>query len=465
MTHYEGRRRAEPPQGRDAHPPRPRRRVRYDLIALLVVGVVIVLAGVTFGAFAAVKAVRQRSSASTPMPSATATTTPPADKTAGAPTGVGSTDASAGATAIPAVKAASWTPGPGGQLVQKQAIFKVVPAPKGLAITPDNREVWVTALVSKPSIGIYDPLTGKQIDSVNLGKQGAVEVTFNKAGTKAYASQMQTHLVYEIDMKTREVLRKFDVKSPWTKVVLLSPDETKLYAANWTGDDVSEVDLTTGKLVRNIKTADTPRGLYISADGKKMYVACFGEQTLKGVIQVFDLATGKGTTIGKGRAMRHMVADENRGKLFTSDLGANCIWVTDLATNKTTLFAKTDNKPNTIDISPDGRVLFVSNRGENNPKSYYEPGPEWGSVLLLDTHTGKPLDAIIGGNQTTALEVSNDGKLLAFSDFMDGKLRVYRVPPTDVLLSGKGGFFEAHLRKVRKNGSLLVVRNGGSSAE
>ena len=366
-------------------------------------------------------------------------------------------------SAKPAASAeSSWTPGPGGQLVRRTAVFKTVPAPKGLAITPDNREVWVTALVTRPSIGIYDPLTGKSRGEVNLGKSGAVEVIFNREGTLAYASQMQTHLVYEIDVAARKVRRKFNTGSPWTKIVLLSPDESKLYAANWSGDDVSEIDLATGKLVRRIKTADTPRGLYVTPDGKKLYVACFGEQTLKGVIQVFDLATGKGRSIGRGRAMRHMVADEPGRRLFTSDLGANCIWVTDLATDKTTLFAKTDNKPNTIDISPDGRILFVSNRGANNPKSYYEPGPEWGSVLLLDTRTGKPLDAIIGGNQCTALEVSADGTLLAFSDFIDGKLRVYRVPPTAVLLAGKGGFYRAHLRKVRKDGKPLKVAGPSS---
>ncbi len=431
--------------------------MRWDLIALLILAAIVIVAGVGYGAMATVKAiVARRAGGSVTATASVSATASLATNTSGATQG-----AAAAASAEP-----SWTPGPDGQLVKRAAIFKTVPAPKGLAITPDNREVWVTALVTKPSIGIYDPLTGKSRGEVNLGKSGAVEVTFNRAGDRAYASQMQTHLVYEIDVAARKVLRRFDTGSPWTKIVILSPDESKLYAANWSGDDVSEISLASGKLLRRIRTADTPRGLYVTADGKKLYVACFGEQTLKGVIQVFDLATGKGTTIGKGRAMRHMVADEPSQRLFTSDLGANCIWVTDLATDKTTLFAKTDNKPNTIDISPDGRVLFVSNRGANNPKSYYEPGPEWGSVLLLDTHTGKPLDAIIGGNQCTALEVSADGTLLAFSDFIDGRLRVYKVPPSDVLMAGKGGSYKAHLTKVRKDGKPLRVSSpSAGSAE
>jgi sugar lactone lactonase YvrE len=115
-----------------------------------------------------------------------------------------------------------------------------------------------------------------------------------------------------------------------------------------------------------------------------------------------------------------------------------------------TELATTDKKPNTIDLSPDGRVLFVSNRGRNNPTSYYLPGPEWGSVLLIDTETGEMLDAIVGGNQTTGLEVSDDGTLLAFSDLLDDRVVVYSVPSTEELLAGGGGRYEDHLTDLAK---------------
>jgi YVTN family beta-propeller protein len=354
---------------------------------------------------------------------------------------------------------------PSGQLVHKLGIYRSVPAPKGVSLTPDGKQVWVTALVTQPSIEVYDVATGKPIAGVDLGKNGAVEVTFNRDGTRAYASQMQSASVYEIDTKTYKVLRKMSTGSSWTKIVAVAPDGKRIYAANWSGDDVSEIDLATGKLLRRIKTVDTPRGVYLTPDGKRMFVAGFGEQTNKGAIQVFDLATGKGHIIQKGRAMRHMVADEKAGKLYTSDLGADRVYVTDLATEKTKLFAMTDHKPNTIDLSPDGKVLFVSCRGANNPVSYYQPGPEWGSILLFDTTTGKPLDAIIGGNQCTALDVSDDGRILVFSDFMDNRIRIYEVPPYETLARGNGGRYEAHLTEVRKDGKRLVVTGSGGGGD
>jgi YVTN family beta-propeller protein len=341
---------------------------------------------------------------------------------------------------------------PKGQLVHALGSITTKGAPKGVALTPDGHEAWSAILNGPPSIQIFDPLTAKITGSIDLGEAGAVEVIFNRAGTRAYASQMETKLgqmskVFEMDVATRKVLRTMSTKSTMTKVIALSPDEKTLYAANWAGNDVSVIDLLTGDVTDRIAVAKTPRGLWPTADGKTLYVAGFGT----GEIERIDLATGKVKMLFKsGGAMRHLVADEKAGKLYASDMGKDAIWVLDMKTDKVTKFASTDHKPNTIDLSPDGKVLFVSNRGANNPRSYYLPGYEWGSILLLDTATGKPLDAVVGGNQCTALDVSEDGKLLVFSDFLDNRLRVYSVPGYDVLAAGKGGRYQAHFADLKK---------------
>jgi sugar lactone lactonase YvrE len=144
-------------------------------------------------------------------------------------------------------------------------------------------------------------------------------------------------------------------------------------------------------------------------------------------------------------------------------MGKDAIWVLDMKTDTVKKLANTDHKPNTIDLSPDGRVLFVSNRGANNPTSYYLPGYEWGSILLLDAATGKPLDAVVGGNQCTALDVSEDGKLLVFSDFLDDRLRVYSVPGYDVLSAGGGGRFRAHFADLKKKTPGVAASSGAAA--
>jgi len=121
-----------------------------------------------------------------------------------------------------------------------------------------------------------------------------------------------------------------------------------------------------------------------------------------------------------------------------------------MATGSTKKFVETDEKPNTIDLTPDGKMLFVSCRGENNEQTYYLPGPEWGSILVFDTADGRPLDALIAGNQPTALDVSDDGSLLVFSDFLDNRLRVYEIPDYEVFAAADGGRYEEHFAEIAK---------------
>jgi len=318
--------------------------------------------------------------------------------------------------------------------------------PKQVAFTPDGKEIWASLLGGR-GLQVFDR-GGAKLDDITLGTEGgAVEVIFTRDGTTAYASQMETASVFEIDRVTRKVLRQLPTKGVWTKVLILSPDEKTLYAANWSSNDVSEIDLATGTVLRRIPTVATPRGLYITPDGARMYVAGYDS----GEIQRIDLRTGKGKVLLKtGGAMRHMVGNAEGTRLYADDMAKDVVFVVDLATDVVTQLAKTDEKPNTIDLSPDGRVLYVSCRGENG-SNYYLPGPEWGSVLAIDAETGRILDAMVGGNQCTGLDISPDGKMLAFSDFLDNKVRLYAIPPTQTLLDGDGGRATTHLSDIAKN--------------
>lgn len=121
--------------------------------------------------------------------------------------------------------------------------------------------------------------------------------------------------------------------------------------------------------------------------------------------------------------------------MYISDIRGGKIWLLDVNTGKTEVLARVERNPNTIKLSPDKRLLFVSCRGRNNPESYIKPGPEYGAVFVLDAHTGTVLDVIVGGNQPTGLDVSADGKWLAFSNFLDHQIRIYSIPPTEELLN------------------------------
>jgi DNA-binding beta-propeller fold protein YncE len=336
---------------------------------------------------------------------------------------------------------------PDDQLVSCQRIIPCRTKPKGVVLSPDGRQVWVAILWGPTTLQVFDTKTGEKLHQLSLKKHGGTELELNADRSKVYLSQMSTAEVHEFDFKTRKLLRTFETKGTWTKVIKLSADEKTLFASNWVSRDISVIDLQSGMLRHRIRTVRKPRGMYPTPDGRFLYVAGFKE----GQLAKIDLQTRKQKILyDKGISLRHIVADEKKKVLYISDLGLDRIDKVDLKTDKVSRWVKANQTPNTIALSPDRKILFVSHRGARGDVKYTEPGPEWGSVLLFDTETGKILDAIVGGNQPTALAISDDGKTIVFSDFLDNRLRVYSVPPYEELKKGNGGRAKSHRRDLKK---------------
>ena len=336
-----------------------------------------------------------------------------------------------------------------GQLVSHLYNIEGVPNVKGLAFRPEGTEVWGTLLLNKTrGATIFDVQAGKNLTNINLENGGGVEVVLTEDGRKAYISQMETGKIFEIDTASRKILRVFNSGGAWTKVLILSKDEKTLLASNWVGNNVSVINLESGELERTIPTVKTPRGIYLTEDQQYLYVAGFAN----GEIEKINFITGQGQVIFKsGGAMRHIVADKSKNILFFSDMGKDIIWKLNLSDDQVEEFVKTDHNPNTIVLSPDKKILFVSCRGINySADNYSIPGPEWGSVLLFDAETGQMLDAIVGGNQPTALAISPDGQKLIFSDFLDQKIEVYQIPDYQILKEGNGGISKTYQSELIK---------------
>lgn len=334
-----------------------------------------------------------------------------------------------------------------GQIVEKVLEFESGHHPKGLRFSPDGRQIWASFLGGPPSVAGYDVQTGAVVHELTLGDHGAVEVIYSRDGERVYASQMETASVYEIDRSSGEVLRTLPTHATWSKIMALSPDGDRIYVSNWVSSDITELDLSSGEVLRELRTVETPRGLWIDATSTWLYVVGFGN----GRMERIELSSGRREQLfDSGGALRHIVGDRDRNRIYISDMSRGTVWLHEPESGSTTRLARTDANPNTIDLTPDGRLLMVSCRGQNNRESYYKAGPQWGSVLIFDALTGEKLDAIVAGNQPTALDISDDGSLLAFSDMLDDRISVYRIPPHDVFEHGSGGRAGVYKRELWK---------------
>ena len=205
----------------------------------------------------------------------------------------------------------------------------------------------------------------------------------------------------------------------------------KVYLSNWTSQDISVIDPSSYKEEKKIKTKAVPRGMAFSQDGKFIYCAQFEDSAGNSQCKLIKKSLADYKTVYEGGvkgAKRHIVTDYERKLIYVSDMRNDIVEV--YSTDKDELVAsiKVFFNPNTIQLSPDKSLLYVSCRGPNNPdKGYLYKGYVFGRLDIINTKTFTRIESIEVGNQPTGLDVSPDGKKIVLSDFLDNRIRVYEL--------------------------------------
>src|SRR5437773_475553 len=63
------------------------------------------------------------------------------------------------------------------------------------------------------------------------------------------------------------------------KILVLSRDGRRLFAANWSSRDVTEIDTHDASVVRTLAAEENPRGMALTSDGR-LYIANFNSQSI-----------------------------------------------------------------------------------------------------------------------------------------------------------------------------------------
>jgi YVTN family beta-propeller protein len=159
----------------------------------------------------------------------------------------------------------------------------------------------------------------------------------------------------------------------------VSPDGRTAYVANYgayrlfregekpvleRGHTISVVDLVTRTVVDTLDLGDftMPHGMWVSRDGKRLWVTSEATQT----VLELDLASGKITSQWKtGQEVSHMlVPAPDEKKLYVANIGSGTCTVIERASGKVTTVV-TGKGAEGIDVAPDGREVWVTNRAAN----------------------------------------------------------------------------------------------------
>jgi len=304
--------------------------------------------------------------------------------------------------------------------------------PKQVAFSSTGKFLIVT-LLGGTGFQVVNVERMKVIKTIKPGKDflksGFVEVFFLLGTDTFFVSQMNTDHIFECYIDTSgkvEVIKNYHSYGKWPKVMALSPGRKFLAVSNWLSSSVSIISYPDARLIKAIHSKN-PRGLAFTPDEKYLIVASFGN----GDIIRIKTDTWKEMDrihIEKG-AMRHVVMKGNGRVCYVSDMFHGRIYEVSIEPFIIKRKFRVYINPNTIDISPDERFLFVSCRGRNSKKGYLERSPENGKIYVIDLNTGKTIKIIEGGNQPTGLDVSPDGRYLAFSNFRDNNVEIFEIKP------------------------------------
>jgi YVTN family beta-propeller protein len=146
------------------------------------------------------------------------------------------------------------------------------------------------------------------------------------------------------------------------KYVQASPDGKTVLVTNWCSYDLSVIDTATMKQVARIPIGRYPRGIAITRDSSRAYIAVMGGNEIKTV----DLKA---------------IAEGERGSKVTRTL------------------AKPGQNPRHLNLSPNGKTLYATLNGE-------------GTIAKISTKTGKVLDTVRTGQAPRSSVLSPDGTTL-----------------------------------------------------
>ncbi|MFW5862858.1 MAG: YncE family protein [Spirochaetota bacterium] len=299
----------------------------------------------------------------------------------------------------------------------------------------DNQRVAVP-LLNDTGIDIINIQTGKTTRIAPpekfAAKEGFVESLVIGSKNELWISQMNTGALHVFDSKSLEYKKTVQTKGIWGKVLLYDQGRKRVYFSNWESKDISVIDADKYEELIRLPAKGVPRGMVLSEDGSYLYVCQYGRDNAvdcRGRMVKISLENNKIVSFfGTTGAKRHAVPLYKKGLLFVSDMSRDEVVPYRFDDERFLGAIGVYYHPNTIVLSPDRKMLYVSCRGKNNPKSYLLKGYDLGRIYVIDTVKLKVVEYWKGGNQPTGLDVSPDGRFVVFSDFLDDAIRVYRRP-------------------------------------
>jgi YVTN family beta-propeller protein len=195
-----------------------------------------------------------------------------------------------------------------------------------------------------------------------------------------------------------------------------------VFVTNEFSGDLSLVDPAKGLVVGTYALGKRPRGIRLSPDGRRLYVALSGapvappgtdEKTLPPPdptadgVGVFDLQTRKLAAVLRGVVNPEQLAASRSGLVYAGSEAAGAVIVLDPQENKVVGAIPVGDEPEGVALSPDERFLYVTLEGDNK-------------LAVVDVAGRRVIARVKVGERPRSIAFSPDGSRAYVTDELEG---------------------------------------------
>lgn len=240
----------------------------------------------------------------------------------------------------------------------------------------------------------------------------------------------------------------------------------RIYVTNERSGDLSIIDSGTHEVVSTVPLGKRPRGIHASPDGKLIYVALSGspiagpgvdESTLPPAdksadgIGVFDVAQGKVVKMLKSGSDPEEFAVSPDGKLlYVSNEDASGVSILDLTTETIVATLPTGEEPEGVTMSPDGKYVFATSE-------------DAGMIYKIDAAAAKVVSSLKVGRRPRTIACMPDNRMAWVNAENDGTVVLVDTVKNEVVETiqlGEAGTVKPMAVLLSKDASKLFVSSG-----
>jgi YVTN family beta-propeller protein len=282
--------------------------------------------------------------------------------------------------------------------------------PFGAALSPDGKYLAVSNDgMHTQSLSLLDATTHATLQHIDYsGSQDLfIGLAWSPDGSKLYAAAGGNNKIRVYSFSDGKLTEGTPITMPtgsFPAGIALSADGGRLYVADNGNGKVSQVDTSSGTVLASTATGPNPYTVGLSADGSTAYVSNWGTNT----VSVLDASTlSARATITVGSHPTAMVRNPVTKDLYVAVTDTDRIAV--IKPNATTVSRYIDlapykgapvgTSPEGMDVSKDGRTLYVANAGNND-------------VAVVDLAKNRVNGLIPTGWYPTTVTLTHDGSNL-----------------------------------------------------